>query len=117
PAKKSAVKFISKLKAKGETAADLALAEAFKKNAAADTIYFLSDGQPTRDGTNIPIQPILDRVKAANRFRRIIIHTLGFGTSPESFLKPLAQQSGGTYRQIVGPPKIEEKDEKEKAKN
>ena len=104
-----------KLEPRGGTSAGLALAEAFKYNDAADTIYFLSDGKPTsQDGSTVPTKPILRSVKTANRYRRIIIHTLGFGSTPEAFLRPLAERNNGTYQQIVGPPIIDKEDDEKK---
>lgn len=101
----SAKQFVEALRDGGATAADLALATAFHDNNLADTIYFLSDGEPSRDGVNpIPVSPLLEQVEEANRFHRIIIHALGFGARGEAFLGALAEQNGGTYRRIVGPP-------------
>jgi hypothetical protein len=101
----SAKRFVDLLSHGGATAADLALASAFQDNNLADTIYFLSDGEPSRDGINIlPVPPLLQQVEEANRFHRIIIHTFGFGAEGEPFMKALAGQNAGTYRRIVGPP-------------
>lgn len=101
----SAKRFVELLSHGGATAADLALASAFQDNNLADTIYFLSDGEPSRDGINIlPVPPLLQQVEEANRFHRIIIHTFGFGAEGEPFMKALAGQNAGTYRRIVGPP-------------
>ena len=118
PTKKQALRFIESLKLKPATAADLALAEAFKANDMADTIYLLSDGQPSRDGVRyMKIEPLLQSVQKANRYRRIIIHTLGFGKTSKVFLEPLAQQNGGKYTPVVGPPALEEEDAKDKKIN
>ncbi len=101
----SAKKFVAALHSGGATAADLALATAFQNNNLADTIYFLSDGEPSRDGVNrLPLPPLLDEVERANRFHRIILNTYGFGAEGEPFMKVLAENNGGTYRRIVGPP-------------
>jgi hypothetical protein len=101
----SARQFVASLRDGGATAADLALASAFKDNNLADTIYFLSDGEPSRDGINaLPVAPLLEQVQEANRFHRIIINTVGFGEEGALFMKALAEQNAGTYRQIIGPP-------------
>jgi hypothetical protein len=101
----AAKQFVDALRPEGATAADLALAAAFDANSVADTIYFLSDGEPSRDGINLlPIAPLLAQIEGANRFHRIIIHTLGFGRQGEQFMKLLSEQNGGQYRRIVGPP-------------
>lgn len=101
----SAKQFVESLHHGGATAADLALETAFHDNNLADTIYFLSDGEPSRDGVNLtPIPPLLEQVEQANRFHRIIINTLGFGAQGEPFMKALAERNRGAYRRIVGPP-------------
>ena len=67
-----------------------------------DTIYFLSDGSPTDpdSGDLVPIEPILEEVFAENRKKNITIHTLGFEGAKESFMRALADFSGGTYAPI-----------------
>jgi hypothetical protein len=109
-AKEGAKRFVQKLQPDGSTAADLALALGFKSSHAADTIYFLSDGEPSRDGINpLPWEQLVEEVTHTNRFHRIIIHTLGFGAGGEPFMQLLAEKNGGEYRQIVGPPEWLEK--------
>lgn len=101
----AAKQFVGGLRPRDATAADLALATAFEANNVADTIYFLSDGEPSRDGINVlPALPLLAQVEGANRFHRIVIHTLGFGHHGEAFMKALAEQNGGQHLRIVGPP-------------
>jgi hypothetical protein len=110
PTKEGAKRFVQKLQPDGSTAADLALALGFKSSHAADTIYFLSDGEPSRDGINpLPWEQLVEEVTHTNRFHRIIIHTLGFGAGGEPFMQLLAEKNGGEYRQIVGPPEWLEK--------
>jgi Mg-chelatase subunit ChlD len=60
----------------------------------ADTIYLLSDGDPTA-GRIIDPDDILKEIRRVNRLRQIVIHTISFGASP--FLKRLAEQNGGQY--------------------
>ena len=62
-----------------------------------DTIYLLSDGEPT-DGRVIEPGDILREIKRMNRLRQIVIHTISFGPSP--FMKALAEQNGGQYVEI-----------------
>lgn len=110
PAKEAAKRFVQKLQPDGSTATDLALALAFKSSHAADTIYFLSDGEPSRDGINpLAWEQLVEEVEHTNRFHRIIIHTLGFGAGGEPFMQLLAEKNGGEYRRIVGPPEWLEK--------
>ena len=105
PLRKAAKRFVQKLQPGGSTAADLAIALGFKSSHAADTIYLLSDGEPSRDGVNpLPWEQLVEEVEHTNRFHRIIIHTLGFGAGGESFMQLLAKKNAGEYRQIVGPP-------------
>ncbi|MBI3858169.1 MAG: HEAT repeat domain-containing protein [Planctomycetes bacterium] len=63
----------------------------------ADTIYLLSDGDPTA-GRIIAQEDILREIHRMNRLRQIVIHTISFGAS--SFLKQLAEQNGGQYVEI-----------------
>ncbi|HXX93579.1 MAG TPA: HEAT repeat domain-containing protein [Planctomycetota bacterium] len=62
-----------------------------------DTIYFLSDGDPT-DGRVIDPADILREVRRLNRLRQIVIHTVAIPSSP--FLKALAEQNGGQYVEV-----------------
>lgn len=62
-----------------------------------DTVYFLTDGEPTEgETTNIP--EILDDVKQWNRSARLIINTIGMNAETgvlKNFLIGLAQITGG----------------------
>ena len=75
-----------------------------------DTIFFLSDGAPTRPrrttkgrgkglGQDNPDE-ILSAVRRWNPLRRLRIHTIGLGirgAKANGFLRRLAFQNGGTY--------------------
>ena len=75
-----------------------------------DTIFFLSDGAPTRPktttkgrarglGQDVPDE-ILSAVRRWNPLRRIRIHTIGLGIRgprANGLLRGLAEQNGGTY--------------------
>ncbi|MBM4014521.1 MAG: VWA domain-containing protein [Planctomycetes bacterium] len=64
---------------------------------AIDTIFFLTDGQPTAGRVQSP-ESILREVAAWNRARRLRIHTIGVGADHDrAFLAELAAMSGGTY--------------------
>jgi hypothetical protein len=63
----------------------------------ADTIYLLSDGDPT-SGRIIDQDDILREIRRINRLRQVVIHTISFGASP--FLKRLAEQNGGQYVEV-----------------
>jgi hypothetical protein len=75
--KKTAIKWISGLGPMGSTHTDDALKKAFE-NQEFDTMFFLSDGQPFRSGQMVPVGPILDWVRNANRQRKVKIYTFGF---------------------------------------
>ncbi|MHC4393816.1 MAG: vWA domain-containing protein, partial [Planctomycetota bacterium] len=97
--KKKAVAFVENIKPQLGTATDHALEEAFRC-LQADTFYLLTDGAPWRDGGRLPTRPILEDVKARNRYRGVRIMSLGFREANERFLKNLSRSSGGTYRAI-----------------
>ena len=64
---------------------------------ALDTIFFLSDGQPTA-GRVTSTEDILNKVLSLNSLRKIKIHTIGIGKGhARGFMKALAERSGGTY--------------------
>jgi len=68
------------------------------KDPEVDTIYLLTDGEPTA-GRLVAPEDILDEVLRWNRQRQVVIHCIGIGTDAE-LLKRLAQESGGTYKQV-----------------
>jgi HEAT repeat protein len=96
PNLKEAQAVIAKLAPRGSTNIFDALDAAFQLKDA-DTIYLLSDGEPT-NGRIIDTEDILREVRKMNRLRQIVIHTISFGPSP--FLKTLAAQNGGQYVEI-----------------
>ena len=117
--KKSAIKWVDGLKYNGNTNTMDSLIEAFMQDARTNTIFFLSDGLPSVDGkVNDPTQPILDKVFELNRFRKIKIHCFGFHpftqggqqmpalTEANTWLKKLAEATGGTYTDMKVDPKI-----------
>lgn len=63
-----------------------------------DTVYLLTDGQPTV-GALIDPQDILDEVARMNRRRQIVIHCISVGLDSD-LLKRLASGSGGVYRRV-----------------
>ena len=89
----------------GQTNTYGALEAAFG-NKSADTIYFLSDGNPTT-GTTIDHGEILTAVRRWNQGRNVTIHTIGllvgkYGNENQEklkkFLQDLASQNGGECR-------------------
>jgi hypothetical protein len=107
---KKAMGWVKNLKADGNTCTLDALKKAFASDPKLNTIYFLSDGLPSKDGrTEDDRKAILDEILKMNRFRKIKIHTFGFhpfsiaGMPNEplqkanEFLKDMAQKTGGTF--------------------
>lgn len=64
----------------------------------ADTIYFLSDGRPSR-GTYDRDFRLLAELARANRFRQVVVHTVlvGRGGADRRFLESLAEETGGFF--------------------
>ncbi len=122
-ARESAVKFVKGMEPLAQTNTYGALEAAFKDREV-DTIYFLSDGNPTV-GTSVNHDEILAAVRRWNKGRNIIINTIGllvgkYAPQPPpgqpgqprpavptedkdklvDFLKKLAAQNGGVARII-----------------
>jgi hypothetical protein len=66
------------------------------KDRRADTIYLLSDGEPSA-GRITDIEGISKEIKAQNRVRGVTIHCIAFGADSE-LLKRLAKENGGEFR-------------------
>lgn len=104
PANKSrAVAWVQNLEAMGETHTDRAFERVFNELSEFDTIIFLSDGAPRRDGEPIPEDKVLKGVRVLNRFAKVRIHSIGFlqaGANLQRFLSKLALQNDGTYTRL-----------------
>lgn len=61
-----------------------------------DTIYLLTDGQPSA-GRIVDVEQILDEVQRLNRTRQVVIHSIGLGIDSD-LLRRLSEMSGGTYK-------------------
>jgi hypothetical protein len=104
--KEAALHFLETLKADGATniydalnsAFHLAGRGAFDKSyeTSVDTIFFLTDGEPTT-GPLIEPELILNSVLEWNTLRKIQIHTIGVGEHNKSFMQRLAAQHQGQY--------------------
>ncbi|MBI4601605.1 MAG: HEAT repeat domain-containing protein, partial [Planctomycetes bacterium] len=70
--------------------------EAALKDKRVDTLYLLTDGEPTAGRITQP-QAILEEVRNQNKGRRATIHCIGFGED-SAFLRDLARLNGGDYR-------------------
>ncbi|MFQ5505683.1 MAG: VWA domain-containing protein, partial [Planctomycetota bacterium] len=72
-----------------------------------ETIFFLSDGEPTRrtGGFRMPLvrddpERILSAVRRWNATGRVVVHTIGLGLARASaprFMQSLAEQNGGRF--------------------
>lgn len=93
-----AIAFTRKLKAGGGTNIYAALRHAFD-DGKVDTIYLLSDGNPT-GGEIVDPKRLAAAVASWNRERRIVIHTIAFGAH-NALLKQLATENGGQYRRYI----------------
>ena len=92
--RKEATLFVEELTAGGGTNMHAALEIAFEDEGV-DTIYLLSDGDPSA-GALTDAADILDEVAGWNRERRIVIHTIAIGQERE-LMKQLARATRGTY--------------------
>lgn len=63
---------------------------------AVDTIFFLSDGRPST-GEFVDTEDILREVLKANELRKVVLHTIAIGEFQKSFMKRLADKSGGVF--------------------
>ncbi|MCU0724297.1 MAG: VWA domain-containing protein, partial [Planctomycetes bacterium] len=106
-ARKQAVEFVEAMVADGNTNIYDALKLAFTYagmgardkhyDIGADTIFFLSDGQPNR-GAVTATAAILAEVARWNELKRVKIHAVGVGKDHDAaFMRSLAESSGGTY--------------------
>ncbi|MAG57582.1 MAG: hypothetical protein CMJ83_14915 [Planctomycetes bacterium] len=66
--------------------------KAFKTDA--DTVFFLSDGNPTTGRITQP-QTLLDYFNTVNTRAKMVVHTVAFGNSNKALMEGLARRSGG----------------------
>ena len=90
-------KFVKSARAMGGTNLYDPLAEALN-DPHVDTIYLLSDGQPT-SGKYVQPKEILRNVQKINRVRSIKIHTISIGNDSK-LMERLAEDNGGEYRYL-----------------
>ncbi len=92
--KEEAQAFVDRLSAAGGTNIYDPLA-ATLEDAEVDTIWLLSDGEPT-DGAFIHDHDILREVRRLNAERRVAIHAISIGQE-SPLLRKLTEEHGGTY--------------------
>jgi HEAT repeat protein len=90
---KKAVPFITALQPRGGTNIYDTLELAFT-DPTCDTIFLLSDGDPTA-GKFVAPDEILREIRRKNRARQVVIHTISLGKS--DFMKKIAEDNGGEY--------------------
>ncbi|MEZ6196530.1 MAG: HEAT repeat domain-containing protein [Planctomycetota bacterium] len=66
-----------------------------------DTVFFLTDGLP-EVGEITDTDQLLEYFFRINNTMKICFHVITFGVSNRSFLKPMAEQTGGRYVEIAG---------------
>lgn len=108
--KREAERFVVGLKPAGGTGLYDALADVLPLEGAPvasltdapDTLFLLTDGEPTV-GRVVDKSEILRRVAEANRISRVVVHTIFVGAgdgASGSFLTELAQSNGGIHRKV-----------------
>jgi len=116
--KKKALAWIeASLLPRGATNTYDALMEGLERNPQVDTIYFLSDGIPSTGKYEVP-EEILIKLRYANRFRKVIFHTIALAMGKASvekaqkyedpeemaaFMTMIAEMNGGTCLDIRKP--------------
>ncbi len=108
-AKQSAIAFVKKLEPDGLTWTDSAIETAFKDKEI-DTIILISDGAPMHapfaGGSQLPaeslqiMEDILNWLDKNNRFRKVTLHTIGFPGAEKDWMRKLAKQNNGTFKDI-----------------
>lgn len=115
--KRKATEWFMALEPEGSTDIFAALAEALRyakigggkgatDPAGADTIFLLSDGAPTRPGTDDlllgrDLDAAVKEFLEANRGFRCVVHTIGVGPEhSRELMMRLARETGGTYRAV-----------------
>jgi hypothetical protein len=70
-------------------------------DANSDTIYFLTDGAPTR-GEITDVETLLSWARDANRFAKVELHVIAMGTLGIDipFLRRLAAENGGSFTHV-----------------
>lgn len=110
-AKAASRKWAKALEADGATNIFDALERAFKLvgrgsfdagyGLAADTIFFLSDGQANR-GRVVEAEAMLREIRKLNDLKKVQIHCVGLGSSTdERFMRRLAEENNGQYVHIA----------------
>jgi hypothetical protein len=101
--KQEAIAFVKALQPSGMTDICGALKRA-SDNADVQTFFLLSDGLPTA-GIGVPTSPnggpnieaMLQNIKSWNKFKKIIINTIGMAGCDANLLQKIASENGGSF--------------------
>ncbi len=96
-ARQDATEFVAKQTGQSGTALFDGLEAAFE-DPRIDTIYLLTDGEPTQGRITDPLE-IRAEIRRMNSVRKITIHAISIG-GRENLLEELAADSGGQYREV-----------------
>jgi len=100
--KLEAINFVRRLGFGDRTNTHGALRQALTFDKDLETVFLLTDGQPTI-GETVEPQKILVDILGRNRFRHLNFNTIGIAVNPntEAFLRQLATGTGGEYRRAL----------------
>ena len=100
--KLEAINFIRRLGFGDRTNTYGALRQSLDFDQDLETVFLLTDGQPTIGETVEPQQILVD-ILGRNQFRHLNFNTIGIAVNPktEAFLKQLSTGSGGEYRRAL----------------
>ncbi|MEM6978372.1 MAG: VWA domain-containing protein [Planctomycetota bacterium] len=99
--KREAVTFVQRLTPGSRTNTHGACLAAFDYDSSLETVFVLTDGQPTEGKLKQPAAIVAD-VAAKNRYRHLRFHTIGIGVSgpTKMFLRELASSTAGEFRDV-----------------
>lgn len=99
--KREATMFVDRIGLGKKTNTHGALVDATEFHDQLEAVFLLTDGRPTYGKVTRP-DWIIDEVVRRNRMRHLKFHTIGIGNlgSTVVFLKTLAEETGGEFRQV-----------------
>ncbi|WP_404310811.1 VWA domain-containing protein [Neorhodopirellula lusitana] len=99
--KRDATTFIERVRSGDRTNTYGALSKATEFDDQLEAVFVLTDGQPTYGEIKRP-DLIIDRIVRRNQMRHLKFHTIGIGHLGNTaiFLRTLAEETGGEFRQV-----------------
>lgn len=99
--KLKAIEFVKRIEPGDRTNTHGVLSQAMLFDDQLESVFVLTDGQPTAGSIIAPPAIIVDIV-GRNRMRHLQFNTIGIGVNPvtSEFLKTLATETGGAYRRV-----------------